>query len=220
MLWQVVLALRAPGVGKSRLVGATARPDRHADLVQAIQHDAVAAVVQARADSLSGESDDPGRPRIDRVWIVSGPDAASFDPTITVLADPGTGLNDAFDVAAVQARRATPTAGLLVLVADLPSLRAAEVLAVLAQAAEHDRGLVSDQSGEGTTMLTCGPGVALRASFGHGSARRHRELGHVELSAGPGARTDVDTAQDLQRCLRLGVGRHTAAMVSQLHPFT
>jgi 2-phospho-L-lactate guanylyltransferase len=58
----------------------------------------------------------------------------------------------------------------------------------------------------------------LRPSFGPDSARRHAAAGIAEL---PGEdlgslRLDVDTADDLSRARRLGVGPHTTRLLAQL----
>ena len=101
------------------------------------------------------------------------------------------------------------------LVGDLPALRPAELDAALTAAAAHPAAFVADHLGTGTTLLTAGPATTLAPHFGPGSAAAHAR-GAVALSAGPGLRTDVDTAADLARAAELGVGMRTAREVPHL----
>jgi 2-phospho-L-lactate guanylyltransferase len=105
------------------------------------------------------------------------------------------------------------------MVADLPALRPQEILDVLDGASSCPASYVADAEGTGTTMLAARWPRDLAPQFGPGSAGRHEASGCLALPAGPGARQDVDTALDLGRCLRLGVGANTAAMLSELQPF-
>ncbi|MCW2665270.1 MAG: hypothetical protein JWN57_232, partial [Frankiales bacterium] len=67
-----------------------------------------------------------------------------------------------------------------------------------------------------TTLLAAGPGAELAPSYGPGSLDRHLADGATVLAAAEGLRLDVDTPEDLQRALVLGVGAHTAAAVERL----
>jgi 2-phospho-L-lactate guanylyltransferase len=203
--WRVILPLKPTGLAKTRLREATGTTARHAELVQAIQLDTLQAVLDADAP-ISGVH------VIGRTAIFGD----GVPGRVYLTPDPPDGLNAAIEHAAADIRRGWPSAGVIVLVADLPALRPADVTAVLQAAAQHDRGVVLDAAGTGTTMLTARPGTELAPDYGEGSAARHRRGGAVELPAPLGARTDVDTAEDLRRCLQLGVGIHTARMVSHL----
>jgi 2-phospho-L-lactate guanylyltransferase len=230
--WRVLVPVRPDGTGKSRLRGATTDAALHADLVRAIQRDALAAVVEARELASAGSHDI----RISGIHVVTSQVtspitsqvtsqvtsqlATGFAPGIEVMADAGGGLNSALSAAHAELRRRHPADRVLAMVADLPSLRAEELLAVLQEAVSVSRGFVADHSGHGTTMLTSSVAGHLDPRFGPESAARHRESGAVELKAGLGASNDVDTADDLKRCLQLGVGASTAGMVAHLQPLT
>lgn len=122
------------------------------------------------------------------------------------------GLNAAVIEGAAHAGEQWPADGVAVLVGDLPALRPAELGAALRAAACHPASFVADHTGTGTTLLAALPGQALRPAFGPGSAGRHGTTA-VALDAGPGLRLDVDTAEDLEAAVKLGVGRQTAALV-------
>src|SRR6478736_2280667 len=96
--------------------------------------------------------------------------------------------------------------------ADLPALRPAELGRVLEFSGAFPRAFLGDTQGIGTTFLSAMPGVELRPAFGGASRARHLSSGAVEITL-PGlesVRRDVDTADDLEEALALGVGRFTA----------
>lgn len=187
---------------KSRLRGAVPAA-AHPDLVLALALDTVAAVL---ACPLVGEV----------VVITSDPVAgrAVAAGGARVLPDrPDAGLNPALDWAAA-GLSARPLAAVT---ADLPALRPADLTGALDRA--HPGGtvparwFVPDMAGTGTTLLAAAAGAALAPRFGPGSAAAHAASGAVRLDAvGPGLRTDVDSPADLRAAVRLGVGRHTAAL--------
>ncbi len=76
--------------------------------------------------------------------------------------------------------------------------------------------MVADAAGTGTTLLTAAPDVPLRPAFGGGSFQRHVSAGAHAVTgvALAGLRRDVDTAADLDDACRLGVGRHTGAVLA------
>lgn len=128
--------------------------------------------------------------------------------------DPG-GLNAAVQSGVDWARTHHPDAGVAVVSADLPALRARDVRTLLALARQHPRSIVPDGEGTGTTVLTALPGVGLRPRFGSDSLRRHRRDGAVILAAEDLVRAtrDVDTAGQLAEAVRLGVGPETARVL-------
>ncbi|UQX89957.1 2-phospho-L-lactate guanylyltransferase [Jatrophihabitans telluris] len=208
--WRILIPVRPHAVGKTRLEGVT-RPDQHERLVRAMQADTIAAALAARAAQ-------PGI--IAGVVVISTSRAIEDLPVgIELFPDPGTGLNGALSAAAQHWRRAAPGDGQLAMVADLPCLNSVSLLAVLAEAAHNERGFVADRQATGTTMLTAGAGAGLEPEFGTNSAAAHLRSGHVPLRAPDAARADADTEADLQACLRLGVGPHTAEVLALLHPF-
>lgn len=122
---------------------------------------------------------------------------------------------DPLNAAICRALRAVPDrqSRVVVVPSDLPAL-APHGLADLVEAARrHDRALVRDLEGTGTTLLFAAHTDLLRPRYGPGSALLHRELGHAELTAGPGARRDVDDLDTLADALDLGVGDWTYQVV-------
>jgi 2-phospho-L-lactate guanylyltransferase len=131
---------------------------------------------------------------------------------------PRAGLNAALRHGAATVRRLDNHAGVAALSADLPSLRPDELARALDAAAGHALAFVGDADGTGTTMLSAGPGHALPPAFGPASRSAHRASGayEVELPDVPSLRRDVDTPEDLQEAVRLGVGARTRAVIAQL----
>lgn len=200
----MLVPIKEAASAKTRLKGATKQLGDHAELVRAIQRDTLSAALQSM-DS----------PLLAGVFVVTAQPVAGFEPEIEVLADPGGGLNAALAAAARELNRRYPADGVAAMVADLPSLRGEDLLAVLAAAPVTGRGFVRDADGTGTTLLTAA-GLGLQPLFGTGSAQRHALSGAVELLATPSVRADVDSAADLRRCLSLGVGAATSRMVTAL----
>ncbi|UQX03177.1 2-phospho-L-lactate guanylyltransferase [Streptomyces sp. RerS4] len=130
-----------------------------------------------------------------------------------ILADaPGAGLNAALDHGARAVRAGRPRAAVAAMNADLPALRAPELLRVLENASTFPRAFLADAAGIGTTLLSAGPDMELDPSFGGPSRARHSASGAAEIALADveSVRRDVDTGADLRRALSLGVGPHTA----------
>jgi 2-phospho-L-lactate/phosphoenolpyruvate guanylyltransferase len=197
VLWTVLIPAKSLPEAKSRLIGATADPAAHARLVLAIRADTVAAAQAAES--------------VARVVIVTDrPTAAGAHPVV-VQSRPG--LNAALREGEAYAARHWPADGVAALVGDLPALRPAELADALALAAGHARAYVPDAPGTGTTLLTALAGQKLRPAFGPGSAAGHARAA-TALTAGPGLRSDVDTADDLRAAVELGVGPATRTVLS------
>lgn len=130
--------------------------------------------------------------------------------------DPDAGLNPALEHGAELLRSDQPDLGVATLSADLPALRAADLAAVLALVPPGGRGFVSDVAGTGTTLLAAGRGAQLLPAYGAGSRTDHLRSGAVELVAAAGLRRDVDTPDDLEAALALGLGHHTSLAVQGL----
>jgi 2-phospho-L-lactate guanylyltransferase len=134
----------------------------------------------------------------------------------------GGGLNDALRQAAEHLGR-IGARGILVVPADLPSLTAEEVSAVLGYHAGVDRAmtLVSDRHGRGTNCFACSPPDLCEFHFGNDSFRAHLEAGRrvgivarcLELV---GVQMDVDTPEDLDVLRDSLVGRRTRILLSRL----
>lgn len=140
-----------------------------------------------------------------------------------VVADvPAAGLNPALRHGADVAARRFPGCGTGALSADLPALRPDELERVLLRAdrltSERRHAFVRDAAGTGTTLVLSRVGSRLAPAFGPDSAAAHLAAGHVEIVGDdlPSVRNDVDTPADLETALRLGVGPHTASLVSEL----
>ena len=128
--------------------------------------------------------------------------------------EPAAGLNPALEHGAALLRAGDEAVGVATVSADLPSLRPADLAAVLA--ATTARAFVADAAGTGTTVLAAAPGHRLDPQYGPGSHRRHAASGAVQLVGAAGARRDVDTPADLRDALALGVGPRTAEVVLDL----
>jgi 2-phospho-L-lactate/phosphoenolpyruvate guanylyltransferase len=191
--WTVVIPAKALPEAKSRLSAASVDDTAHRRLVQSIRADTLAAA-QA-ADGVA------------RVLVITD---RPGEPDALVQTRPG--LNAALREAAEHAARYWPDDGVVALVGDLPTLRPAELAAVLRAAAAHPRSFVRDASETGTTLLAAIPGIALEPAFGAGSAARHA-ISATALDAGPSVRHDVDTAEDLRAAAILGLGPATTAAV-------
>lgn len=110
------------------------------------------------------------------------------------------GINSAAALGRRRALSSNPGAPVVILVADLPQLRSAELDSVVAEHAERRTPLyVEDHLGEGTTCLVHGPRDLVGLAFGSASARMHRKLGYAAaLRPMAGLRRDLDTAEDLR----------------------
>jgi 2-phospho-L-lactate guanylyltransferase len=202
--WSLLVPVKRLEVAKSRI--ALSAADR-ADLALAMATDTVAAAVACAL--------------VDRVVVVTDDlraVAALTGPGVTVVADtPDAGLNPALRHGAVAA-----AGGRIVAVsADLPALTANDLATVLAAAGTHPRGVVADESGTGTTVLTAMSVEEFAPSFGVASFSAHRRDGSVDLTAmaAPSVRRDVDTLDGLRDAVRLGVGAATQQVVARLTGF-
>jgi 2-phospho-L-lactate guanylyltransferase len=203
--WVVVIPVKLGAAGKTRLAQVLSAGARER-LVRAMAVDTVAAA--------------GATPSVDRVVVVTADPvlrsllSASTDP----VDDPGGGLNAAVRAGVERARDVAPEAGVAVLLGDLPALRPDDLADALDRATVHDRALVPDADGTGTTMLTALPGIGLDPRFGVGSAAAHEWSGHVRLAV-PGTSTvrrDVDVPADLATVEGLGVGPATRAVLDRI----
>lgn len=208
--WHVVVPVKPPALGKSRLEAPGA--DRAA-LADAIARDTVDAVARAS--------------RVAEVVVVTAgsgwPQHAAEDADAPARARPSgpirvvnetepAGLNAAIRLGLAAIDRGLPRA---VLLGDLPALRASDLDAALALAGAARLGLVADAEGTGSTLITARAGIALVPAFGADSAHAHRAAGHVDLGVAPDStlRRDVDTAEQLRAAAALGLGPRTSALL-------
>ena len=206
MRWTVVIPVKAPASGKSRLRPAVTDAAR-AELARAFALDTIAAARAAAS--------------VARV-IVVGDDPELADGA-EFLAEPDgdasveRGLLPAIRLGIAHARAEAPVA-VAVLLGDLPALRPEELEAALVAASRHPLAFVRDADGTGTTLATAAAGVPFDPRFGPRSAEQHAAAGFVELAASdaPGLTRDVDTVDGLEDVLHHGVGDHTAEAVARL----
>lgn len=227
MRWTLVIPVKAPASGKSRLVPGVTDAARAA-LARAFALDTVAAARAARSvERVIVVGDDPDL--ADGAEFLAEP-GADGNPGSAPGSDAERGLLPAIrhGIAHARAGSRDATASLLdprprdvavaVLLGDLPALTPAELDAALDAAARHPLAFVRDADGTGTTLATAAAGVPFEPQFGPGSAARHVAVGFVELeaSAAPGLTHDVDTVDGLETVLHHGVGEHTADVVAHL----
>lgn len=200
----VIVPLRAPGVGKTRLAPML-DPDQRAALAGAMVSDVVTAL---RAASL------------DRILLAAGGEAAvsaGESLGVEVRPDPpGSGTLDAVLASATEALAAN--ADVLVVPADLPRLTAADVRAVVSSDAQV---VLAPTTTGGTGALLRRSSARIATAYGQGSAARHRELARVAgATLGEVRRNgflhDVDTWEDLLALRRVEVGASTAALLPEL----
>jgi 2-phospho-L-lactate/phosphoenolpyruvate guanylyltransferase len=206
--WSMVIPVKVLTQAKSRL--APLGDDRRADLALAMAADTVTAVLASRAAA-------------DVIVITDDQVAGSLLAALgaSVIADvPAGGLNAALNHGALYISERRPGAGVAALFADLPSVRPAEIALALAAARNYPTAFVADAAGDGTTLYTARPGASFRPSFGLASRARHAAGGAVELDlAGiDGLRRDVDTPEDLQAAVAIGLGPHSAALLRTVPP--
>jgi 2-phospho-L-lactate/phosphoenolpyruvate guanylyltransferase len=197
--WVVLVPIKRFSEGKRRLGD---RPDRAA-LAESFARDTLDAVAtSARVRMLLVVTDDPELVNDLRLPV-----------SVTVVTQQAPGLNNAIGTGLRVANDRWPDWGQAVLTGDLPALTPEDLERTLEIAEEVPLGLVADAHGTGTVLLTGQPGVPLLPAFGVGSAMRHRDLGHRLLRGTERLRRDVDTPEDLEIAVRLGVGRHTTEVL-------
>ncbi len=207
--WQLVVPIKRAERGKSRLVPPPGVARSHLARAMACDALSVAAQVLGGPAVLVVTSDEPMRGYAESLGM-------------STIADPGGGLNHAvtagFNAAAGSGDAAglvaAPVPALAVLLPDLPALKASELENALDLCRACPVAMVADHSNTGTCLLTSTHGPVLPC-FGSRSADRHQEvLGAVPLPVvAPGLRQDVDTADDLERALALGLGPFTNALL-------
>jgi len=134
--------------------------------------------------------------------------------------DAGGGLNGALETGARRALALAPGHRIAALTSDLPSLRSADLTNALTGVGPG-RAFVPDAPGSGTTLLLAGADGVLGPRFGPDSRDAHEASG-ASLIAGAATslRRDVDTAEDLDAAILLGVGAHTEAALSRWRPWS
>lgn len=197
--WTVVIPVKDPARGKSRLV--VPGVDRVA-LARAIALDTIAAAAACGlVEQVVVVGDDHGLDASGVRFVPEG-DARGLDAAVATGAAPFERM---------------PRAALL---GDLPALRPGDLAQALEAAASVTRSVVADAEGTGSTLVTAGAGITWASAFGEGSFARHVALGCAALQI-PDASTlrrDVDTAQQLADARTLGLGPRTTALLASIAP--
>lgn len=200
--WTLLVPVKQTAIAKSRLFEFP--PPLRQRLALAFAQDAVSAAVEC--------------PEVRRVVVVTNdPDGRRLaDLGAEVVPDvPDAGLNPALQHAAQLVRRRDPAAAVAAMSADLPAVRGVDLSAAFALGSTP-RWFVPDRAGGGTTVLAARPPADLSPAFGATSRTAHQASGAAELTNErlERLRLDVDTSSDLLLAVKLGVGQHTAAVLS------
>ncbi|WP_372727872.1 2-phospho-L-lactate guanylyltransferase [Nocardioides sp.] len=206
----VVVPVKPPARGKSRLVGVA---DRHRRaLAEAFALDTVtAALASDRVGQVLAVTDDVHlATALGALGCSAIPDGVSAD------------LNGSLRQAAAEAGRRWPEHAVAALCADLPALRPDDLDAALDRAAglvaEGRACFVADAAGVGTTLY-CAPHDRFAPRFGADSRAAHLATGAVEIAGDlVSLRRDVDDVDDLAAAGRLGLGAHTLS--ATIEPLT
>lgn len=197
--WIVVIPVKEAHRGKTRL--AVAGVDR-ADLARAVALDTIAAA--AACDEVA------------RVLVVTDDlevAATAASARVEVCAEGAAGgLDAAIAIGMDRAGDGVPRAALL---GDLPALRPGDLGAALRLASSHERTVVADAEGTGSTLVTAAAGATWTSAFGPDSFARHVALGcrPSDVPDSSTLRRDVDTADQLTAAAALGLGAHAAALL-------
>jgi 2-phospho-L-lactate guanylyltransferase len=195
----LVVPVKPPTVGKSRLTGVAA--DQRRALAQAFALDTVAVCVEVGAAGVLVTTDDAVfAARCAALGCATVPDGDTND------------LNTALSQAAAEARRRWPGVAPVALCADLPALNVVDLAGALGEVAPGTTAFVADAAGTGTTLYTSSyDGFDPR--FGAGSRAAHLHAGAREIvGALPTLRRDVDDLDDLRAAIALGVGPETGRL--------
>lgn len=200
----VVVPVKSPGVGKSRL-GDLDGIDRSL-LAAAFATDTVSACL--RTDAVVG------------VLVVT--EDAGLAAALTALGaetcddGPVPGLNPALRHGAAVAADRWPDATPVALLADLPALQADDLASALTQVADRTSdaaAYVVDADGTGTTLYAA-PYDTFDPRFGLDSAAAHAASGAVAVEGELATlRRDVDDADGLWAAVALGVGAATRKLL-------
>lgn len=125
-------------------------------------------------------------------------------------------LNESLVQGAAEVVRRLPGVRPLALCADLPCLDARDLSVVLSRVPPERCAFVADAAGVGTTLYTAPRLEEFAPRFGVESRRAHLAAGAVEIPAHDAVSVtrDVDTPEDLEAALALGVGPRTSWVVT------
>ena len=191
----VLVPVKPPSVGKSRLVGLPT--DRRRELAGAFALDTASACLAT--------------PGVGAVLAVT--DDAAFSRDLTALGCEAVPDGAAGDLnACLRWPRLSPVA----VCADLPALRSADLGSALDALPAGVASFVADAAGTGTTMYAARH-EAFDPRFGPESRAVHLTAGAVPVEGDLlSLRQDVDDLDDLRRVLELGVGPRTSRVAEDL----
>ena len=200
----VVLPVKPPAHGKSRLVGSGDEARRRLAAAFALDP-AAAALGCARVGGVLVVTDDSYFAReLSALGCTAIPDGVAGD------------LNGSLAQGAAEVRRRWPDLQPVALCADLPALRPAELEDALAGVPTGIAAYVADEAGTGTTLYTA-PAGAFAPRFGHGSAAAHAAAGATAVAGElTTLRHDVDDLDDLKAAVPLGLGPRTLLAAVEL----
>ncbi|MEB3369001.1 2-phospho-L-lactate guanylyltransferase [Saccharopolyspora mangrovi] len=202
--WDVVIPLKAIASAKSRLELGAMRPR----LAWTMARDTVVAVAECEA--------------VRRIVVVTA-DTTTWRSLpirgLTVLSDPGGGLQQAVRTGVDAVAKPSEQRGIAVLTGDLPAARSSEWATAFELAERHPMSFIADTAGTGTTAFFMRSDSSRLPRFGERSRTAHLDMGAVELShpSFTTVRRDVDTRDDLREALALGVGPNTQALMRTSH---
>ncbi|HEX3931449.1 MAG TPA: 2-phospho-L-lactate guanylyltransferase [Nocardioides sp.] len=193
----VLLPVKPPSRGKSRL---EVDPGRRRALAAAFALDTARACLgAARVASVLAVTDDARfADELRDAGCDAIPDGVAGD------------LNESLRLAAAEGRRRWPDRVPVVVCADLPALRAADLDEALTTVSTWGvTAFVADRDGVGTTLYTS-PYDDFDPHFGAGSRQAHLDAGAREIAGELlTLRADVDDARALAGAEALGLGAHT-----------
>jgi 2-phospho-L-lactate/phosphoenolpyruvate guanylyltransferase len=202
--WSVIVPLKQRELGKTRM---------H-ELPPALRQRLVVAMARDVRDAVLA------CPCVDELVVVTGDRRWSEllgSRRVRFVADARTdSLNDALRRGLNPGR--IPPRPIAALAGDLPALRSSELRCALEAAAETGTLFVPDARGDGTTFFAARSPEGFWPRFGNRSRDLHREAGARELlrTGLAGLRQDVDIMNDLASARALGMGPHTAAVMSAI----
>jgi 2-phospho-L-lactate guanylyltransferase len=184
MSWTAIIPLKAPAQRKSRLSTALAAPQREALAAELYHH--VMVCVEAAG--------------VFETILTLSPSLSPAEVSARRWVQEHSDLNA--DLARVRALLSGP---LLVLNADLPLLKPAELLALVAAAEAFGSALAADRHGTGTNAVALLPRVPFRFAFGPGSLAAHRRVApYASVLLRTGLCCDLDTPVDIAHLLASG----------------
>lgn len=197
--WMVIIPIKPPQIAKSRLES-TKRRVTTEELARAFAKDVVAVATQVA--SVVGVVAVTSDSSLARELRSSG---------ATVLAEPVrlTGdLNAVLEFAQAEVLVQHPNCGIAIVTADLATIQPQSLANLLDSASRSKIGYVADHRGSGTSLLLNRSGHSVTPAFGleSASAHRARDFGDLTEFADDSLRLDIDTPDDLERAIAVGLG--------------